>query len=82
MAVEAVIGEPVSELGIPCSAGKYREILRFEARRVRGSPALANKFRAFPPNSLRIETGNFASCTGNLTGVTRKQKHLPTGDTR
>ena len=47
-------------LGIPCFAGKYREILPLEAGD--GDPALtlANKFKAFPPNSLRIETGNFA----------------------
>jgi hypothetical protein len=59
VAVEAVIGELVS-LRIPCFAGKCREIFPLEASD--GDPArpLANKFRAFPANSLRIGTGNFA----------------------
>ena len=60
MAVEAVIGEPVSVSGFPCFAGKYREILMLEAGDGDPALALANKFKAFSPNSLRIETGNFA----------------------
>jgi hypothetical protein len=47
-------------LGIPCFAGKYREIRRL--RLVMRDPALAsaNKFKVFPSESLRIEAGNFA----------------------
>jgi hypothetical protein len=47
-------------LGIPCFAGKYREILVLEAGDGDPGLALANKFEVFPPNSLRIGTGNFA----------------------
>jgi hypothetical protein len=43
-----------------CFAGKYREICHL--RLVMRDPALAlpNKFKVYPPNSLRIEAGNFA----------------------
>ena len=47
-------------LVVPCFAGKYREILPLEAGEAIAALALANKFKAFPSNSLRIETGNFA----------------------
>ena len=60
LAVEAVIGELVSDAGIPCLAGKYREILPLETGDGDQARASANKFRAFPTNSLRIATGNFA----------------------
>ena len=39
-------------------AGKYREICRLRLV-IRDALALANKFKVFPPNSLRIGTGNF-----------------------
>jgi hypothetical protein len=58
--VEAVTGEPVSVSGIPCFAGKYREILLLEAGVGDPALALANKFKSFSPSSLRIGTGNFA----------------------
>jgi hypothetical protein len=44
----------------PCFAGKYREILPLEAGAGDAAFALANKFKAFSPKSLRIGTGNFA----------------------
>jgi hypothetical protein len=60
---------------IPCFAGKYREILPLEAGV--GDPALAlvNKFKAFPSNSLRIETGNIEQ--GIARNVTRKHVSRP-----
>ena len=60
MAVEAVIGEPVSASVIPCFAGKCREFLPLEADAGDAALPFSNKFKAFLPNSLRIETGNFA----------------------
>jgi hypothetical protein len=46
--------------GIPCFAGKYREFLPLEADAGDAALPFSNKFKAFLPNSLRIETGNFA----------------------
>ena len=46
--------------GIPCFAGKYREFLPLEADAGEAALPFSNKFKAFLPNSLRIETGNFA----------------------
>ena len=46
--MEAVIGEPVSGFRIPCSAGKYREMLAFEAGDGDVALAFANQFSAFP----------------------------------
>ena len=45
--MEAVIGEPVSVIGIPCFAGKYICRLRL-VMPIRPS-ALANKFKVFHP---------------------------------
>ena len=60
LAVEAVIGEPVSVCVFPVSRENTGKFWRL--RPVRGYKALAfaNKFKVFPPISLRIETGNFA----------------------
>jgi len=44
----AVIGEPVSGFRIPCSAGKYREMLALEAGDGDVALAFANQFSAFP----------------------------------
>jgi hypothetical protein len=60
LAVDAVIGEPVSVSEIPCFEGKYRENLPLEAADGDPALALANKFKVFVPNSLRIEAGKFA----------------------
>jgi hypothetical protein len=59
MAVEAVIGEPASVSEFPVSRENTG---KFPLEAGKGVPAhtLANKFKAFPPNSLRIGTGNFA----------------------
>ena len=46
--------------GIPCFAGKYRECLPLEADAGDADLPFSNKFKAFLPNSLTIETGNFA----------------------
>ena len=54
LAVEAVIGEPVSVRLFPCSTGRYREIRRFPARDDQGAPPFGRKF-----NCLRTE---FPSC--------------------
>jgi hypothetical protein len=59
LAVEAVIGEPVSAR-LPCFAGKYRQILAFEARNGDIAFLFTSKFNALPSNSLGIEAGNFA----------------------
>ena len=56
--MEAVISEPVS-VGIPCIAGKYREILAFDVGARPYGRRVVNKFKVFPPNSLRIGTGIF-----------------------
>jgi hypothetical protein len=59
MAVEAVIGEPVS-VSNSLFRGKIQGNLPLEAGVGYPALALANKFKAFPSNSLRIKTGNFA----------------------
>jgi hypothetical protein len=46
--------------GIPCFAGKYREFLLLEADAGDAALPFSKKFKAFLPDSLRIETGNFA----------------------
>jgi hypothetical protein len=56
VAVETVIGEPVSELGIPCSAGKYREFLPLKAqggRWPRISEQIQSVSSKFPKNRNR-----------------------------
>jgi hypothetical protein len=58
-AVEAVIGEPVS-VSNSLFRGKIQGNLPLEAGVGYPALALANKFKAFPSNSLRIKTGNFA----------------------
>ena len=59
LAVEAVIGEPVS-VSNSLFRGKIQGNLPLEAGDGDPALALANKFKVFPPNSLRIEAGNFA----------------------
>jgi hypothetical protein len=57
LAVEAVIGEPVSASHFPVP--RDREILAFRDGHGYVALAFPNGFKAFPPNSLRIKTGNF-----------------------
>jgi hypothetical protein len=66
LAVEAVIGEPVSGWVFPVSRGKYREILAFDAGARLCEPRVVDKSKAFPPNSLRIGTGNFGGLNREL----------------
>jgi hypothetical protein len=58
LAVEAVIGEPISVWVFPCFAGKYRENSVFKPGEGARARAFTNQFKALPPNSLTIETGN------------------------
>jgi hypothetical protein len=55
---------------IPCFAGKYREILAREPGNGEAALAFANKFNAFPPNSLTIRAGNSLTEQGIARSVT------------
>jgi hypothetical protein len=66
LAVEAVIGEPVSTRS-SLFHGKIQGNFAIEVGEGATACAFANKFKAFRPNSLIIETGNFADRTGNCT---------------
>jgi hypothetical protein len=51
LAVEAVIGEPVSAR-IPCFGGKYREISAFDADNGEWTLTFASRSKASPASSL------------------------------
>jgi hypothetical protein len=59
LAVEAVIGEPVSTRLFPVARENTGKFLAFEASHGDIALTSGNKIKAFSPNSLRIETGNF-----------------------
>ena len=72
MAVEAVIGEPVSASYFPGFAGKYREILVLQGDYGRQALLFATKFNDLRLNSLRIRIGNFAGGTANGPWLSRE----------
>ena len=57
LAVDAVIGEPVSVSEIPCFEGKYRENLPLEAADGRSGPRISEQIQTvrseFPKNRSR-----------------------------
>jgi hypothetical protein len=69
LAVEVVIGEPVSVRCFPCCAGKYSEFLLIQPKQRDPGFVSAPKISWLRRNSLSHGTGNFLEITANLAGA-------------
>ena len=75
--MEAVIGEPVSVSEFPVSRENTGKFCRLRLVMAIPALALANKFKLFPPNSLRIKQGISLTEQGIARSVTRKHVSRP-----
>jgi hypothetical protein len=73
LAVEAVIGEPVSKSYFPVSRGKYREMSAFEAGHDGAGLVFRLQIKMFLPHSLKSKQGISLTEQGIIRSLTRKE---------